>query len=41
MTIATTTLPTRVLGASALSITPVGFSAWAIGGGDWAFGWGP
>jgi aryl-alcohol dehydrogenase-like predicted oxidoreductase len=41
MTTATTTLPTRPLGASGLSITPVGFGAWAIGGGDWAFGWGP
>ena len=41
MTTATTTLPTRPLGASGLAITPVGFGAWAIGGGDWAFGWGP
>ncbi len=29
------------LGNSDLSITPVGFGAWAIGGGDWIFGWGP
>jgi len=41
MTPTTTTLPTRPLGTSGLSITPAGFGAWAIGGGDWAFGWGP
>jgi aryl-alcohol dehydrogenase-like predicted oxidoreductase len=29
------------LGNSDLEITPLGFGAWAIGGGDWAFGWGP
>ena len=34
-------LPTRRLGAEGPEITPVGFGAWAIGGGDWAFGWGP
>ncbi len=31
---------TRLLGNSDLEITPLGFGAWAIGGGDWAFGWG-
>ncbi len=31
----------RVLGASDLAITPIGFGAWAIGGDDWKFGWGP
>lgn len=31
---------TRKLGNSDLHITPIGFGAWAIGGGDWAFGWG-
>jgi aryl-alcohol dehydrogenase-like predicted oxidoreductase len=36
-----TNLPTRALGLSGLQITPVGFGAWAIGGGDWSFGWGP
>ena len=36
-----TTLPRRRLGSSDLEITPVGFGAWAIGGGDWAYGWGP
>ncbi|MGH8593349.1 MAG: aldo/keto reductase [Gammaproteobacteria bacterium] len=24
-----------------MHITAVGFGAWAIGGGDWSFGWGP
>jgi aryl-alcohol dehydrogenase-like predicted oxidoreductase len=32
---------TRALGSSGLSITPVGFGAWAAGGGGWSFGWGP
>jgi aryl-alcohol dehydrogenase-like predicted oxidoreductase len=31
----------RKLGTSDLAITPVGFGAWAIGGDDWKFGWGP
>jgi aryl-alcohol dehydrogenase-like predicted oxidoreductase len=30
----------RTLGKSNLSITPIGFGAWAIGGGGWEFGWG-
>jgi aryl-alcohol dehydrogenase-like predicted oxidoreductase len=29
------------LGRTDLSITRVGFGAWAIGGGGWAYGWGP
>ena len=29
------------LGNSDLDLTPIGFGAWAIGGGDWAFSWGP
>jgi aryl-alcohol dehydrogenase-like predicted oxidoreductase len=33
-------MQTRRLGNSDLDITPLGFGAWAIGGGDWAFGWG-
>jgi aryl-alcohol dehydrogenase-like predicted oxidoreductase len=33
-------LQTRPLGTSGLEITQVGFGAWAIGGGDWAYGWG-
>ena len=32
-------MKTNVLGNSDLSITPIGFGAWAIGG-DWEFGWG-
>lgn len=32
---------TRQLGNSDLRITPIGFGAWAIGGGGWAFAWGP
>ncbi|HEX4084381.1 MAG TPA: aldo/keto reductase [Chthoniobacteraceae bacterium] len=31
---------TRPLGNSDLHITHAGFGAWAIGGGDWQFGWG-
>jgi len=33
-------MQTRQLGNSDLQITPVGFGAWAVGGGDWAFAWG-
>jgi aryl-alcohol dehydrogenase-like predicted oxidoreductase len=33
-------MQTNTLGKSDLHITPVGFGAWAIGGGDWQFGWG-
>lgn len=33
-------METRILGNSDLAITPVGFGAWAVGGGDWQFGWG-
>lgn len=29
------------LGRTDLQITPLGFGAWAVGGGDWRFGWGP
>jgi aryl-alcohol dehydrogenase-like predicted oxidoreductase len=32
---------TRKLGNSDLQITPVGFGAWAIGGGNWEYSWGP
>ena len=31
----------RTLGNSDLRITPIGFGAWAAGGGNWRFGWGP
>ena len=34
-------MQTRRLGNSDLDITLIGFGAWAIGGGDWMFGWGP
>lgn len=34
-------MKTRRLGSSDLHITPIGFGAWAIGGGGWAFAWGP
>lgn len=34
-------MESRKLGESDLEITPIGFGAWAIGGDDWAFGWGP
>jgi aryl-alcohol dehydrogenase-like predicted oxidoreductase len=37
----TTSLPLRTLGNSDLALTPIGFGAWAIGGGDWKFSWGP
>jgi aryl-alcohol dehydrogenase-like predicted oxidoreductase len=35
-----TALPKRRLGRTDMNITPVGFGAWAIGGADWAAGWG-
>ncbi len=31
----------RRLGRTGMEITPIGFGAWAIGGGNWEFGWGP
>jgi aryl-alcohol dehydrogenase-like predicted oxidoreductase len=31
----------RILGNSDLRLTAIGFGAWAIGGGDWKFAWGP
>jgi aryl-alcohol dehydrogenase-like predicted oxidoreductase len=30
----------KQLGNSDLHLSPIGFGAWAIGGGDWAFAWG-
>ena len=43
-TMATTTsavkFETRVLGNSDLRLTPIGYGAWAIGGGNWEFAWG-
>lgn len=40
-TTAPITFKTRQLGNSDLNLTPVGFGAWAIGGGNWEFAWGP
>ena len=38
----TESVPTlRTLGNSDLQLTPIGFGAWAIGGGNWEFAWGP
>jgi aryl-alcohol dehydrogenase-like predicted oxidoreductase len=33
-------MPLRRLGRTDMKITPVGFGAWALGGGEWAAGWG-
>lgn len=33
-------LAVRRLGLTDMKITPVGFGAWALGGGEWAAGWG-
>lgn len=35
-----TTFATRPLGNSDLHLTAIGYGAWAIGGGNWEFGWG-
>lgn len=45
MNMATQTPPaskfeTRQLGNSGMRLTPIGYGAWAIGGGNWEFGWG-
>lgn len=34
-------MQTKQLGNSDMHLTPMGFGAWAIGGGGWQFGWGP
>jgi aryl-alcohol dehydrogenase-like predicted oxidoreductase len=31
----------RTLGNSDMQLTSIGFGAWAIGGGDWQYAWGP
>ncbi len=36
-----TRITTRELGRTGMQITPIGFGAWAVGGGNWEFGWGP
>jgi aryl-alcohol dehydrogenase-like predicted oxidoreductase len=42
MTTTTSAAPSlRTLGNSDLKLTPIGFGAWAIGGGNWEFAWGP
>jgi aryl-alcohol dehydrogenase-like predicted oxidoreductase len=40
MTRRTSALPTTTLGKTGMEITRLGFGAWAIGGGGWAFAWG-
>lgn len=35
-----TAFETRQLGNSDLHLTPIGYGAWAIGGGNWEFAWG-
>ena len=37
----TTSTALKTLGNSDLQLTPIGFGAWAIGGGNWEFAWGP
>lgn len=32
---------TKQLGNTDMNITPVGFGAWALGGGGWVYSWGP
>jgi aryl-alcohol dehydrogenase-like predicted oxidoreductase len=34
-------MKTKQLGNSDMNLTPIGVGAWAMGGGDWAFAWGP
>lgn len=34
-------MQTKRFGRTGLEITPIGFGSWAIGGGNWEFGWGP
>jgi aryl-alcohol dehydrogenase-like predicted oxidoreductase len=41
MTTTTQSTDLRTLGNSDLKLTPIGFGAWAIGGGNWEFAWGP
>jgi aryl-alcohol dehydrogenase-like predicted oxidoreductase len=41
MTTTSTSPSLHKLGNSDLHLTPIGFGAWAIGGGNWDFAWGP
>jgi aryl-alcohol dehydrogenase-like predicted oxidoreductase len=34
-------METRLLGTTGFNITSIGLGAWAMGGGGWAFAWGP
>ncbi len=34
-------MKTRQLGKTDMNITPIGYGSWAIGGNNWAVGWGP
>lgn len=34
-------LERKKFGTTDMHITPVGFGAWALGGGDWVYSWGP
>lgn len=34
-------LEKRQFGSTDMQITPMGFGAWALGGGDWVYSWGP
>jgi len=34
-------LPIRRFGSTGWELTKIGLGTWALGGGDWAFGWGP
>lgn len=38
--VSSTRFELRQLGNSDLRLTPIGYGAWAIGGGNWEFGWG-
>ncbi len=40
MSLSSKPFPTRPLGRTGFNITSVGLGAWAIGGADWAVGWG-
>src|SRR5947209_6857641 len=33
-------MKTKQLGNTDMSITPIGFGSWALGGGNWVGGWG-
>jgi len=39
-TVPSTGFELRQLGSSDLRLTPIGYGAWAIGGGNWEFAWG-